>query len=66
LFFKIKKNSNLCLYINYKNLNKISIKNYYFLFIILEIFDSVSDSKYFLKINIKNIYYQICIKENNK
>ncbi|RAL06207.1 uncharacterized protein BO80DRAFT_343175, partial [Aspergillus ibericus CBS 121593] len=55
LFFYIKKNNSLYLYINYRSLNKVFIKNYFFLFFISEILDRVSSNKYFLKINIKNI-----------
>ncbi|RAL06209.1 uncharacterized protein BO80DRAFT_312975, partial [Aspergillus ibericus CBS 121593] len=48
----IKKNNSLYFYINYRDLNKVFIKNYYFLFFILKILNKVSGSKYFLKINI--------------
>ncbi|RAK87944.1 hypothetical protein BO79DRAFT_131175, partial [Aspergillus costaricaensis CBS 115574] len=54
ILFIFKKNNNLYLYINYKSFNKISIKNYYFLFFILKILDRVSESINFYKINIKN------------
>ncbi|PYH28426.1 uncharacterized protein BO87DRAFT_322223, partial [Aspergillus neoniger CBS 115656] len=57
ILFIFKKNNNLYLYIDDRGLNKIFIKNYYFLFFILKILDKVSDSKYFLKINIKDTYY---------
>ncbi|RAL06210.1 uncharacterized protein BO80DRAFT_318980, partial [Aspergillus ibericus CBS 121593] len=56
-----KKNNNLYLYIDYRNLNKVSIKNCYSLFPILKILNKVLNNKYFLKINIKNTYYQIYI-----
>ncbi|RAL01490.1 uncharacterized protein BO80DRAFT_354469, partial [Aspergillus ibericus CBS 121593] len=56
-FFIFKKNNNLYLYMDYRDLNKISIKNYYSLFFILEIPNRVLGSKYFLKNNIKNTYY---------
>ncbi|PWY87774.1 hypothetical protein BO70DRAFT_287789, partial [Aspergillus heteromorphus CBS 117.55] len=57
IFFIFKKNNSLYFYINYKNLNKIFIKNYYFLSLILKILNRILRSIYFLKINIKNIYY---------
>ncbi|PWY69597.1 hypothetical protein BO70DRAFT_300072, partial [Aspergillus heteromorphus CBS 117.55] len=57
IFFIFKKNNSLYLCIDYKNFNKIFIKNYYFLFLILKILNRILGSIYFLKINIKNIYY---------
>ncbi|PWY76211.1 hypothetical protein BO70DRAFT_295281, partial [Aspergillus heteromorphus CBS 117.55] len=57
ILFIFKKNNSLYFYINYKDFNKIFIKNYYFLFLISEILNRVLKSIYFLKINIKNIYY---------
>ncbi|RAK86383.1 hypothetical protein BO79DRAFT_153913, partial [Aspergillus costaricaensis CBS 115574] len=57
ILFIFKKNNNLYLYINYRSLNKILIKNYYSLSLISEILDRILNNKYFLKINIKNIYY---------
>ncbi|PWY92102.1 hypothetical protein BO70DRAFT_282570, partial [Aspergillus heteromorphus CBS 117.55] len=57
ILFIFKKNNNLYFYIDYRDLNKIFIKNYYFLSLILKILNRISESIYFLKINIKNIYY---------
>ncbi|RAK98046.1 uncharacterized protein BO80DRAFT_317781, partial [Aspergillus ibericus CBS 121593] len=51
ILFILKKNNNLYFYINYRNFNKIFIKNYYFLFFILQILNRVINNKYFLKIN---------------
>ncbi|RAH48352.1 uncharacterized protein BO95DRAFT_357079, partial [Aspergillus brunneoviolaceus CBS 621.78] len=52
IFFILKKNKNLRLYIDYKKLNKILIKNYYFLFLILEILNKIIRTKYFFKLDI--------------
>ncbi|RAH40015.1 uncharacterized protein BO95DRAFT_376619, partial [Aspergillus brunneoviolaceus CBS 621.78] len=57
LFFLYKKNKDFRLYINYRKLYKILIKNYYFLSLILEILNRIIKTKYFSKLNIQNIYY---------
>ncbi|RAH40796.1 uncharacterized protein BO95DRAFT_374661, partial [Aspergillus brunneoviolaceus CBS 621.78] len=50
--FILKKNKDLRLYINYRRFNKILIKNYYFLFLILEILNKIIEAKYFFKLDI--------------
>ncbi|RAK98050.1 uncharacterized protein BO80DRAFT_362490 [Aspergillus ibericus CBS 121593] len=45
ILFIFKKNNNLYFYMNYKDLNKIYIKNYYFLSFISEILNRVLNSK---------------------
>ena len=66
IFFVLKKDNNLYFYINYHKLNKIIIKNYYFLPLITEIFNWLYNIKKFTKLNLKNAYYCIYIKEKNK
>ena len=57
--FVYKWHNILYLYIDYYKLNKVIIKNYYFLLLILKLIDCIVKVKYFFKINIKNIYYYI-------
>ncbi len=52
--------------LNYRNLNTIIIKNCYLLSLIIEILDYLYKTKRFTILNLKNIYYCICIKYNNK
>ncbi|PYH40632.1 uncharacterized protein BP01DRAFT_307788, partial [Aspergillus saccharolyticus JOP 1030-1] len=47
ILFISKKNNSLYLYIDFRNLNRIFIKNYYSLYLILEILNKIK----FLKIN---------------
>ena len=54
------------MYINYRQLNSITKKDQYLLPLILEIQDRIGNIKIFLKINLKQAYYQIKIKEGNK
>ena len=64
--FIFKKNNELRLYINYKKLNTIIIKNRYLLFLIMKRLNRLCDVKVFTKLNLKNIYYKIRIKKDNK
>ena len=66
MLFSFKKNERLKLYINYKRLNKIIIKNYYFLLLINKMLNWLVKIKIYLKINFYNIYHRIKIQENNK
>ncbi|RAH42212.1 uncharacterized protein BO95DRAFT_371411, partial [Aspergillus brunneoviolaceus CBS 621.78] len=52
ILFILKKNKNFRLYIDYRKLNKILVKNYYSLLLILEILNRIIEAKYFSKLNI--------------
>jgi len=66
VLFIFKINRGFRLYVNYKNLNTITIKNRYSLLLIKKIFDRVTGAKIFTKLDIKIIYYRIRIRENDK
>ena len=51
------------LYINYRKLNIIIIKNRYFLSLINEILNRLNNVKRFIKLNLKNAYYYIRIRK---
>ena len=57
-----KKNDELRLYIDYRNLNAIIIKNRYSLSLISETLNRLCESKIFIKLNLKNAYYRLRIK----
>jgi len=57
--FVKKFDSSLCFCVDYCKFNRIIIKNKYFLSLLLEIFKRFANTKYFIKINIHNIYYYI-------
>ena len=61
-----KKDNNFRLYINYYGLNIIIVKNYYFLLLIIETLNHLYKVIVFIKINLKDIYYQIYIASKNK
>ena len=66
VLFVPKKDSTLCLCIDYRGLNKITIKNRYPLPLISEILDRASGAKFFSKIDIKDAYYRIRIYEGDE
>ena len=59
IFFILKKNKDFYLYINYRDLNKIIIKNRYFLSLINKTLNYLNNIKRFIKVNFKDIYYYI-------
>lgn len=66
ILFVPKKDESLRLCIDYKGLNKVTIKNRYTLPLISKILDRVQGTKFFTKIDIKNAYYQIRIQEGDE
>jgi len=66
VLFVFKANKGLRLYVNYKNLNAVTIKNRYPLLLIKKIFDRVTGVKIFIKLDIKITYYRVRIRENDK
>ena len=66
IFFISKKSSELHLCVDYQDLNIITIKNQYSLFLISELLDCLDDSTVFSKIDLKNIYHCIQIHEEDE
>ena len=54
------------LYVDYRRLNKITIKNRYPLLLVSELFNRLSYIKIFIKLDLYNAYYRICIKKGDK
>ena len=65
LFIK-KADGSLRLYVDYQNLNEITIKNNYSLSLFSEILKKFAYAKHFIKINIRNAYHKIRIRKKNK
>ena len=65
-FFISKKNNKLRLYIDYRELNTIIVKNRHFFFLIIETLNRLFDSKIFIKLNLKNVYYKFRINIDDK
>jgi hypothetical protein len=62
----LKKNKDLRLCVDYRSLNKITIKNRYTLFLIGEFVDRLSDAAIYIKLDIRDIYYKIRIRSGDK
>ena len=65
ILFVLKKDRGLRLCVNYYNLNKITIKNRHPLPLINKTLDRLIEAVQFTKLNFKDIYYQIRIRESN-
>jgi hypothetical protein len=66
VLFSPKKNSDLRLCINYRKLNAITVKNWYPLLLISELLDRLSGLVIFSKIDLKDAYHQMRIREGDK
>ena len=62
----LKKNERLRLYVDYRDLNSITIKNRHLLFLIIETLNRLSEAKAFTKLNLKNVYHRIRIRRDDE
>ena len=61
-----KFDESLRLCVNYRNLNKLTVKNNYFLSLLFEILKRFAHAKHFTKIDIRNVYHRIRIRKNDE
>ena len=66
IFFVFKKNKELCLCVNYRNLNVIIVKNQHSLSLITKILNRLNNFKRFIKFDLKNVYHRIRIKRDDE
>ena len=66
VLFVSKKDEDLKLYMNYWDLNCITIKNWHSLSLISETLDWLSKTKIFIKLDLKNAYHCIWIWQSHK
>ena len=64
--FVLKKNGKLRLVINYRQFNEITVKDRTLLLLITEIKDRLYRAKWFIILDLKERYYYIRIKPENK
>ena len=65
LFFSKKKDKTLQLCIDYRHLNKVTIKNRYPLLMIDELFDQLRGARVYSKIDLHTGYHQLRVKEED-
>ncbi len=65
LFIK-KLKEELRFYVNYQDLNTITVKNWYFLSLISEMLNHLNWAKIFIKLNIISVFNRLQIKEENE
>ena len=66
ILFMSKKDRRIRLYVNYRGLNKIIIKNYCSLPLISKILDWMISTKCFTKLNLQDAFHQIQIKRKDE
>jgi transposase InsO family protein len=66
ILFVPKKDGSLRLCVDYRGLNKVSVKNRFALPLVSEILDRIAGATVFSKIDVKDAYYRIRIKENDE
>ncbi|KAA0046199.1 RNA-directed DNA polymerase-like protein [Cucumis melo var. makuwa] len=66
VLFKKKKDESLRLCIDYRALNKLTVRNKYPLPIITDLFDRLHGAKYFSKLDLWSKYYQVRIAEGDE
>nr|GEY38782.1 putative reverse transcriptase domain-containing protein [Tanacetum cinerariifolium] len=65
ILFAKKKDGYFRMYINYRELNKLTVKNRYLLPRINDLFDQLQGSQFFSKIDLRSGYHQLRVHEND-
>ncbi len=66
VLFQKKKDGSLRLCIDYRALNKVTIKNKYPIPLIADLFDQLGRARYFTKLDLRSGYYQVRIAEGDE
>ncbi len=66
MLFTSKKDETLQSCVDYWELNVITLKNKCSLSLINEVFDHLADVKWFIKLDIKNVFNKLCIQEEDE
>ena len=66
VLFQKKKDGTLRLCIDYRALNKVTVRNKYPLPIITDLFDQLNGARYFTKLDLRSGYYQVRIAQGDE
>ncbi|KAH9688170.1 Endonuclease [Citrus sinensis] len=66
VLFQKKKDGSLRMCIDYRALNKITIKNKYLIPLIADLFDQLGKARYFTKLDLRSGYYQVRIAKGDE
>ena len=66
VLFQKKVDGSLRMCVDYRALNKLTIKNKYLLPLISDVFDQLGGAKYFTKLDLRSGYYQVRIAEGDQ
>jgi hypothetical protein len=66
ILFILKVDRIIRLCVDYRSLNKVTIKNRYSISLVEEIIDRLLKAKLFIKLNFYDAYYRLRIKERDK
>ena len=66
VLFQKKHDGSLWLCVDYRALNKITMKNKYHIPLIADLFDRLGQARYFTKLDLRSGYYQVRIAEEDE
>jgi hypothetical protein len=66
ILFVLKLDRTIRLYIDYRGLNKVTIKNRYLLPLVSKMLDRLSRAKIFTKLDLQDAYYRLRIKKGDE
>ncbi|GBG77337.1 hypothetical protein CBR_g23668 [Chara braunii] len=66
VLFARKADETLCLYIDYRGLNRYTVKNIYPMPRVDELFDRLADNRFFTKIDLRSDYHQIRVSTEDQ
>ncbi|KAL6321527.1 hypothetical protein AAG906_021722 [Vitis piasezkii] len=64
--YRMKHDGSLRMWINYRALNKVTVKNKYPIPLIADLFDQLGRVRYFTKLDLRSGYYQVRIVEEDE
>ncbi|KAE8676551.1 hypothetical protein F3Y22_tig00111584pilonHSYRG00153 [Hibiscus syriacus] len=66
VLFQRKHDGSLRLCVDYRALNKVTVRNKYLIPLIVDLFDQLSNAKYFTKLDIRSGYHQVRVAEGDE